>query len=279
MNAMTAAELFNNIKKKTSFLCVGLDTDFNKIPRMLLDKEYPIFEFNKRIIDATEDLVVAYKPNLAFYETMGTAGWMSLEMTVNYIRKNFPEIFIIADAKRGDIGNTSAMYANAFFRNLDFDAVTLSPYMGRDSIQPYLEFKNKWSIILGLTSNSGAQDFQQIRTADDQLLFEKVISTVKEWGNTDNTMFVVGATKADQLQHIRRIIPDHFLLVPGIGAQGGNLEEVFAAGYNSQCGLLVNVSRSIIYADVTNRFEIAARQKAIETRDQMEALLARAELV
>ncbi|MDF1570949.1 MAG: orotidine-5'-phosphate decarboxylase [Bacteroidales bacterium] len=276
---MTASEIFNNIKKKTSFLCIGLDTDFNKIPRMLLEKEYPIFEFNKRIIDATEDLVVAYKPNLAFYETMGAAGWMSLEMTVNYIRKYFPEIFIIADAKRGDIGNTSGMYANAFFRNLDFDAVTLSPYMGRDSIQPYLDFRNKWSIILGLTSNAGSQDFQQIRTADDQLLFEKVISTAKEWGNTDNTMFVVGATKADQLQQIRRIIPEHFLLVPGIGAQGGNLEEVFQSGFNSQCGLLVNISRSIIYADVTNRFEISARQKAIEIRDQMEELLTRAALI
>ena len=276
---MTASEIFTNIKKKTSFLCIGLDTDFNKIPRMLLEKEYPIFEFNKRIIDVTEDLVVAYKPNLAFYETMGAAGWMSLEMTVNYIRKNFPDIFIIADAKRGDIGNTSGMYANAFFRNLDFDAVTLSPYMGRDSIQPYLDFRNKWSIILGLTSNAGSQDFQQIRTADDQLLFEKVISTAKEWGDTDNTMFVVGATKADQLRQIRRIIPEHFLLVPGIGAQGGNLEEVFQSGYNSQCGLLVNVSRSIIYADVTNRFEISARQKAIEIRDQMEELLTRAALI
>lgn len=276
---MTASEIFNNIKKKTSFLCIGLDTDFNKIPKMLLEKEYPIFEFNKRIIDATEDLVVAYKPNLAFYETMGAAGWMSLEMTVNYIRKHFPEIFIIADAKRGDIGNTSGMYANAFFRNLDFDAVTLSPYMGRDSIQPYLDFRNKWSIILGLTSNAGSQDFQQIRTADDQLLFEKVISTAKEWGNTDNTMFVVGATKADQLQQIRKIVPEHFLLVPGIGAQGGNLEDVFQSGYNSQCGLLVNVSRSIIYADVTNRFEISARQKAIEIRDQMEELLTRAALI
>lgn len=276
---MTAAELFNNIKKKTSFLCIGLDTDFNKIPRALLEKEYPIFEFNKRIIDATEDLVVAYKPNLAFYETMGAAGWMSLEMTVNYIRKNFPDIFIIADAKRGDIGNTSAMYANAFFRNLDFDAVTLSPYMGRDSIQPYLEFRNKWSIILGLTSNAGSQDFQQIKTADDQLLFEKVIQTAKTWGNTNNTMFVVGATKADQLQEIRKIIPDHFLLVPGIGAQGGDMDAVFESGHNSQCGLLVNVSRSIIYADVTSRFEISARQKAIETRDQMEELLSRANLV
>ncbi len=276
---MTAAELFQNIKKKTSFLCIGLDTDFNKIPKVLLEKEYPIFEFNKRIINATEDLVVAYKPNLAFYETMGAAGWISLEMTVNYIRNNFPDIFIIADAKRGDIGNTSGMYANAFFRNLDFDAVTLSPYMGRDSIQPYLDFRNKWSIILGLTSNAGSQDFQQIRTAEDRFLFEKVISTAKTWGNTDNTMFVVGATKAVLMQQIRKIIPDHFLLVPGIGAQGGDLEEVFQAGHNDQCGLLVNVSRSIIYADVTSRFEISARQKAIGYRDQMEALLSRASLV
>ena len=270
---MTAAELFNNIRKKTSFLCIGLDTDFNKIPKGLLDKQYPIFEFNKRIIDATEDLVIAYKPNLAFYETMGAAGWMSLEMTVNYIRKNFPDIFIIADAKRGDIGNTSAMYANAFFRNLDFDAVTLSPYMGHDSIQPYLEFKNKWSIILGLTSNAGARDFQLTRAEDQQYMYEHVIRTAKEWGTYDNTMFVVGATKSDQLQSIRKIIPKHFLLVPGIGAQGGSLEEVFEYGSNDECGLLVNVSRSIIYADVTNRFEISARQKAIDYRDKMEILL------
>lgn len=276
---MNAEELFRNIKKKTSFLCVGLDTDFNKIPKALLDYEYPIFEFNKRIIDATEDLVVAYKPNLAFYETMGAAGWMSLEMTINYVRKNFPEIFLIADAKRGDIGNTSVMYANAFFRNLDFDAITLSPYMGKDSIQPYLDFKGKWSIILGLTSNAGSQDFQQIQLPGNQLLYEEVIRTAKNWGTSDNTMFVVGATKADQLESIRKIVPKHFLLVPGIGAQGGSLEEVFLNGYNDWCGLLVNVSRSIIYADVTNRFEISARQKAIEYRDQMEALLLKVGLI
>lgn len=276
---MNAEELFRNIKRKTSFLCVGLDTDFNKIPKALLEKQYPVFEFNKRIIDATEDLVVAYKPNLAFYESLGAAGWISLEMTVNYIRKNFPDIFLIADAKRGDIGNTSAIYANAFFRNLDFDAVTLSPYMGRDSIQPYLEYNNKWSIVLGLTSNSGSQDFQQIKTADKNFLFENVISTVKEWGTENNTMFVVGATKADQFKSIRKIIPDHFILVPGIGAQGGSLEDVFLSGYNQHCGLLVNVSRSIIYADVTNRFEISARQKAIEYRDQMENLLIRVGLI
>ncbi|MDA3823081.1 MAG: orotidine-5'-phosphate decarboxylase [Bacteroidales bacterium] len=270
---MNGEELFSNIKKKTSFLCVGLDTDFNRIPKSLLDSEYPIYEFNKRIVDATADLVVAYKPNLAFYESMGTAGWMSLEMTVNYIRMNYPDVFLIADAKRGDIGNTSKMYANAFFRNLDFDAVTLSPYMGKDSIQPYLEFKNKWAIILGLTSNKGSEDFQQVQTFEKKAFYEEVLNKVKSWGNTDNTMFVIGATKADQFKSIRKIVPDHFLLVPGIGAQGGSLEEVFLNGYNKRCGLLVNVSRAIIYADVTNRFEISARQKAIEYRDQMEALL------
>ncbi|MEX0986434.1 MAG: orotidine-5'-phosphate decarboxylase [Bacteroidales bacterium] len=276
---MNSEELFKNIKKKTSFLCVGLDTDFNKIPKSLLDTEYPIFEFNKRIIDATEDLAVAYKPNLAFYESMGAAGWMSLEMTVNYIRKNLPDIFLIADAKRGDIGNTSVMYANTFFRNLDFDAVTLSPYMGKDSIHPYLEFKNKWSIILGLTSNAGSQDFQQLQTADKKSLYETVIRTAKKWGTKDNMMFVVGATRTEYFKTIRKIVPDHFFLVPGIGTQGGSLEDVFMNGHNSQCGMLVNVSRSIIYADVTNRFEISARQRAIEYRDQMEALLAKAGLI
>jgi orotidine-5'-phosphate decarboxylase len=276
---MTSDELFQNIRKKTSFLCVGLDTDFNKIPRVLLDTEYPVYEFNKRIIDATEDLVVAYKPNLAFYETLGAAGWMSLEMTINYIRKNFPDIFLIADAKRGDIGNTSKMYAQAFFRSLDFDAVTLSPYMGRDSVQPYLDFANKWSVILGLTSNAGSEDFQQLKLSGGERLYEKVLQIAKEWGTVDNTMFVVGATKADYLRSVRKIVPEHFLLVPGIGAQGGSLEEVFSVGYNDRCGLLVNVSRSIIYADVTNRFEISARQRALEYRDQMEALLIKAKLI
>jgi len=256
---MTSDELFQNIRKKTSFLCVGLDTDFNKIPRVLLDTEYPVYEFNKRIIDATEDLVVAYKPNLAFYETLGAAGWMSLEMTINYIRKNFPDIFLIADAKRGDIGNTSKMYAQAFFRSLDF--------------------ANKWSVILGLTSNAGSEDFQQLKLSGGERLYEKVLQIAKEWGTVDNTMFVVGATKADYLRSVRKIVPEHFLLVPGIGAQGGSLEEVFSVGYNDRCGLLVNVSRSIIYADVTNRFEISARQRALEYRDQMEALLIKAKLI
>ncbi|MFC2089683.1 orotidine-5'-phosphate decarboxylase [Bacteroidota bacterium] len=270
---MNAAELYEQIRAKSSFLCVGLDTDFNKIPKALLDAEYPVFEFNKHIVDVTHDLAVAYKPNLAFYENMGTAGWMSLEMTVNYIREKYPDLFLIADAKRGDIGNTSRLYARAFFRNLDFDAVTLSPYMGKDSILPYLEFKNKWSIILGLTSNEGSEDFQQLSTSKGTMLYQEVIAKVSEWGTKDNTMFVVGATKADQLKEIRRLVPDHFLLVPGVGAQGGSLEEVFLNGSNARCGLLVNVSRAIIYADVTNRFEISARQKAIEYREQMELLL------
>jgi orotidine-5'-phosphate decarboxylase len=276
---MNAADLFSNIKQKKSFLCIGLDADFNKIPKGLLDKQYPLFEFNKRIVDATQDLVVAYKPNLAFYESIGAAGWISLEMTVNYIRKNHPDIFLIADAKRGDIGNTSGMYANAFFRNLDFDAVTLSPYMGRDSIQPYLDFANKWSIILGLTSNAGSEDFQQLPIASKGFLYEKVIKTCKDWGNENNMMFVVGATKTEQFKSIRKIVPKHFFLVPGIGAQGGKLEDVFLNGYNDRCGLLVNVSRSIIYADVTNRFEISARQKAIEYRDTMESLMVKGGLI
>jgi orotidine-5'-phosphate decarboxylase len=276
---MTSEELFQNIKKKTSFLCVGLDTDFNKIPRALLDKEYPIFEFNRRIIDATEDLVVAYKPNLAFYESMGAAGWMSLEMTVNYVRKNFPDIFLIADAKRGDIGNTSNLYANAFFNHLNFDAITLSPYMGRDSIQPYLDFQNKWSILLGLTSNVGAADFQQLAVEENCTLFEKVIKTAKDWGNKDNMMFVVGATKAEHFRSIRKIVPDHFFLVPGIGVQGGSLEDVFINGHNDRCGMLVNVSRSILYADVTSKFEVSARQQTIEYRDQMEGMLVKARLI
>lgn len=276
---MNSEDLFNNIKKKSSFLCVGLDTDYNKIPKVLLDTQYPIFEFNKRIIDATEDVAVAYKPNIAFYESLGAAGWMSLEMTINYIRKNFPEIFLIADAKRGDIGNTSNMYARAFFTNLDFDAITLSPYMGRDSIQPFLEYPQKWSVVLGLTSNEGAEDFQQLELGSKKLLHEEVIRKVASWGNKDNTMFVIGATKAEQLKSIRAIVPDHFLLIPGVGAQGGSLEEVAEYGMNKRCGLLVNASRSIIYADVTNKFEIAARQAALDIRDQMEVLLKKKKLI
>jgi orotidine-5'-phosphate decarboxylase len=270
---MNAEELFRNIKRKKSFLCVGLDTDYNKIPRMLLDKEYPVFEFNKHIIDATQEFAVAYKPNLAFYEILGAAGFMSLEMTVNYLRENYPDVFVIADAKRGDIGNTSHMYAHAFFKTLDFDAITLSPYMGKDSISPFLEFDGKWVILLALTSNEGTEDFQQLPLEDSTLLFEEVIHKSSAWGNVNNMMYVVGATRAESLSRIRKFIPEHFLLVPGVGSQGGSLKEVADQGMNDRCGLLVNASRSIIYADVTNKFEDAARQEASRLQAQMEELL------
>ena len=277
---MNARQLFNQIREKQSYLCIGLDTDYEKIPKVVLDSEYPVFEFNKRIIKATADLAVAYKPNLAFYESLGAAGQMSLEMTVNYIRTHFPEIFIIADAKRGDIGNTSKMYASAFFRNFDFDAITVAPYMGVDSVKPFLEYNEKWVILLALTSNEGAADFQlQKIEGSNEYLFEKVIRTSREWGNTDNMMYVVGATKADWLKKIRTIIPDHFLLIPGFGAQGGSLKEVSEAGMNSQCGLLVNASRSIIYADITSKFDEAARVAAQEIQKEMAAYLSKAKLL
>lgn len=270
---MKAEELFVNIQQKRSYLCIGLDTDYKKIPRILLDQEYPVFEFNKRIIDATADLAVAYKPNLAFYESLGAAGIMSLEMTITYLRKHHPDLFIIADAKRGDIGNTSRMYAHTYFNTLDCDAVTLSPYMGADSIKPFLEWDGKWIILLALTSNEGSSDFQQVELPGDQLFYEHVINTSASWGTVDNTMFVVGATKAAMFAKIRTLIPEHFLLVPGIGQQGGSLEEVAKNGMNDQCGLLVNASRSILYADVTNRFEEAARQEAYRLQQQMEQTL------
>ena len=276
---MNAEELFRNIQKKKSYLCVGLDTDYKKIPRMLLDSEYPIFEFNKRIIDATQDLVVAYKPNVAFYESMGAAGYMSLEMTINYARENYPDLFIIADAKRGDIGNTSRMYANAYFKTLECDAITLSPYMGSDSISPFLEAEGKWVILLALTSNEGSGDFQQMELKDGNHLYEEVIRISSGWGTVNNTMYVVGATRADQLQHIRTIIPEHFLLVPGIGTQGGSLYDVAENGMNDRCGLLVNASRSILYADVTNKFEEAARNEAALLQKQMEVTLKEKNLV
>lgn len=271
---MTANQLFHQIKEKKSFLCVGLDTDLNKIPRMLLDFEYPIFEFNKQIVDATADFTIAYKPNLAFYEMHGAAGWISLEMTVNYIREKYPEIFIIADAKRGDIGNTSGMYAKAFFEKMDFDAITVSPYMGSDSVMPFLEYKNKWVIILALTSNQGAEDFQYSKgKSPDKVLYEHVLQTSAVWGTTNNIMYVVGATKAEMLTKIRTIVPDHFLLVPGVGAQGGSLEDVAKYGFNSKCGLIVNSSRAIIYADCTNDFAKVAREKTKEVQEEMEELL------
>ena len=268
---MNAEELFRIIQRKKSFLCVGLDTDFKKIPKLLLDSEYPVFEFNKHIIDATEDLAVAYKPNLAFYEKLGAAGYMSLEMTVSYLREHYPEVFIIADAKRGDIGNTSHMYAHAFYKTLDFDAITLSPYMGRDSISPFLEMEGKWVILLALTSNEGSGDFQQLILKNGKHLYEQVIDTSSEWGSVNNIMYVVGATKAEALSNIRKLIPEHFLLVPGVGSQGGSLEEVAKWGMNDRCGLLVNASRSIIYADVTNKFEHAARQEAMRLQKQMKS--------
>ncbi|MFO7932770.1 MAG: orotidine-5'-phosphate decarboxylase [Bacteroidales bacterium] len=276
---MNAEELFRNIQRKKSYLCIGLDTDYQKIPKTLLDSEYPIFEFNRHIIDATEDLVVAYKPNIAFYESMGAAGFMSLEMTINYLRKHYPDIFIIADAKRGDIGNTSRMYANAYFKTLDCDAITLSPYMGYDSISPFLEVRGKWSVILALTSNDGSKDFQQMKMKDDRYLYENVISTTSGWGNVNNMMYVVGATKASELRLIRKMIPEHFLLVPGIGNQGGELYDVAEHGMNDRCGLLVNASRSILYADVTNKFENAAREQALVLQKQMEFSLRNRKLI
>ncbi len=270
---MNAEEIFRNILRKKSYLCIGLDTDYNKIPRMLLDSEYPIFEFNKHIINATADLAVAYKPNLAFYESMGAAGYMSLEMTVTYLREQHPDIFIIADAKRGDIGNTSRMYARAFFNTLDCDAITLSPYMGFDSLSPFFEVEGKWAILLALTSNEGSADFQQLVLENETRLYEQVIATSAGWGTVNNIMYVVGATRAEALGAIRRLIPEHFILVPGVGSQGGNLYDVAEYGMNDRCGLLVNASRSILYADVTNKFEQAAREEAVQLQQKMEITL------
>jgi orotidine-5'-phosphate decarboxylase len=276
---MNAEEIFRNIQRKKSFLCVGLDTEYEKIPRMLLDKDYPIFEFNKHIIDATEEMAVAYKPNLAFYESMGAAGYMSLEMTISYIRQTYPDVFIIADAKRGDIGNTSRLYAAAYFKTLDCDAITLSPYMGFDSIAPFLEMEDRWAILLALTSNEGSRDFQQLELKRDIQLYEQVITTSAGWGTVNNTMYVVGAPKATELQHIRELIPEHFLLIPGVGSQGGSLYDVAEYGMNDRCGLLVNASRSIIYADGTNKFKQAAREQAALLQHQMEVALKNRNLI
>ena len=267
---MNYQELFELIRKKQSFLCIGLDTDIRKIPKHLLKKEDPVFEFNKAIVDATHDLAAAYKPNLAFYESTGPEGWVSLQKTVEYIRSKTKDIFLIADAKRGDIGNTSAMYARTFFEAYDFDAVTVAPYMGHDSISPFLEFKNKWSVLLALTSNPGASDFQYLKdNATGKKLFEMVLTTAQSWADKNQLMFVVGATKAESLVEIRQIVPDHFLLVPGVGAQGGSLSEVVRYGMNDHCGLLVNSSRGIIYASDGEDFAGKARLKAEELRDEM----------
>lgn len=269
---MTTQELISQIKKKQSFLCIGLDVDLNKIPQHLLKEEDPIFAFNKAIIDATHHLCVAYKPNTAFYEAYGLKGWKSLERTIQYLNQNHPEIFTIADAKRGDIGNTSSMYAKAFFEDLGFDSVTVAPYMGKDSVEPFLEFKEKHTILLALTSNAGAFDFQT-KTIDGKELYKHVLETSKTWKNSENLMYVVGATKAEYLADIRKIIPDSFLLVPGVGAQGGNLQEVCKYGMNGSVGLLINSSRGIIYASNDHSFAEAAAQKAKELQLEMVEIL------
>jgi orotidine-5'-phosphate decarboxylase len=276
---MTKQELFENIQRKKSFLCVGLDTDATKIPEHLFDTDDAIFEFNKAIIDATADLCVAYKPNLAFYESLGLEGWEILERTVEYIRANYPDQFIIADAKRGDIGNTSAMYARTFFGNMEFDSVTVAPYMGEDSVTPFLTYDGKWVTLLALTSNKGAFDFQFMRDVEGEFLFQKVLKTSAKWGTDENMMYVVGATKAEMLTDVRAIVPNHFLLVPGVGAQGGSLAEVAKYGLNSTCGLLVNSSRQIIYAADDKTFAEAARTEAQAVQQEMEAILRDAKLV
>ncbi|WP_336066201.1 orotidine-5'-phosphate decarboxylase [Mesoflavibacter sp. CH_XMU1404-2] len=269
---MTTQQLIDQIKKKKSFLCVGLDVDLNKIPQHLLQTEDPIFEFNKAIIDATHHLCVAYKPNIAFFEAYGLKGWKALERTINYLNENHPEIFTIADAKRGDIGNTSTMYAKAFFEDLAFDSVTIAPYMGKDSVEPFLAFKDKHTILLALTSNQGAFDFQT-KLVDGKELYKQVLETSKTYTNSENLMYVVGATKAEYLSEIRQIIPDSFLLVPGVGAQGGNLQDVCKYGMTKDVGLLINSSRGIIYASNEKDFAQAAAQKAEELQKEMQAIL------
>ena len=274
---MTRTELFENIIRKQSFLCVGLDTDITGIPRFLIDKidDFdPMFEFNKTIIDATADLCVAFKLNSAFYECAGMRGWKALVQTVKYIRTNYPDQFIIADVKRGDIGNTSLYYAHTFLYDMDFDAVTVAPYMGKDSVTPFLFFENKWTILLALTSNDGAFDFQFIKDAETgDLLYEKVLKKSMKWGNPDNMMYVVGATKAEMLAGIRTIVPEHFLLIPGVGAQGGSLADVVKYGMNDRCGLLVNSSRAIIYASNGEDFGEAARGEAQKIQKEMSTYL------
>ena len=271
---MNNQQLFENIQNKGSFLCVGLDTDIRKIPAFLLDTTDPIFAFNKEIIDATAPYTVAYKPNLAFYESEGLEGWRSLEKTVHYLHENYPDIYLIADAKRGDIGNTSSMYARAFFEKMSFDAVTVAPYMGEDSVKPFLGYEGKRVVLLALTSNKGAYDFQFGKDdATGEKLFEKVLRISQDWGSSEDIIYVIGATKAEELEGIRKIVPSHFLLVPGVGAQGGSLQEVARYGLNEQCGLLVNSSRAIIYASNEEDFAVKAGESARETRDEMFELL------
>ena len=275
---MTRQQLFENIKNKKSFLCVGLDTDVNLIPKHLLNFDDPVFEFNKQIIDATKDLCVAYKPNIAFYEAQGYKGWQSLEKTINYINKTCDNMFTIADAKRGDIGNTSKMYAQAFFEKMNFDSITVAPYMGEDSVVPFFDYTNKWVILLALTSNKGASDFQFTKTLspsgqNNEMVFQNVLEISKKWSTPENMMYVVGATKADMLNEIRKIVPDNFLLIPGIGAQGGSLQEVANNGINKQCGLLVNSTRGIIYVSNKEDFADKARAEALLIKKEMEVLL------
>jgi len=269
---MTTEQLYQNILQKQSFLCIGLDVDLSKIPQHLLADEDPIFEFNKAIIDATHDLAVAYKPNTAFYEAYGLKGWISLEKTINYLNNKHPEIFTIADAKRGDIGNTSAMYAKAFLQDLNFDSVTVAPYMGKDSVEPFLAVKDKFTILLALTSNEGAFDFQT-KDADGEELYKAVLKISKTWKNSENLMYVVGATKAEYFKEIREIVPDSFLLVPGVGAQGGSLSEVCKYGMNDKVGLLVNSSRGIIYASAEEDFADKAREEVLKIQAEMAELL------
>lgn len=268
---MNKQELFENIKRKKSFLCVGLDTDIKKIPEHLLKEEDPIFAFNKAIIDATAPYCIAYKPNLAFYECFGLKGWMAFEKTIKYIKTNYPDQFIIADAKRGDIGNTSSMYARSFFgEELNIDSITVAPYMGEDSVTPFLSYEGKWVILLALTSNKGSQDFQLTTDENGERLFEKVLRKSQQWGNDENMMYVVGATQGRMFEDIRKIAPNHFLLVPGVGAQGGSLEEVCKYGMNSTCGLIVNSSRAIIYAGHDENFAKVAAEEALKVQQQME---------
>ncbi|MGI9533035.1 orotidine-5'-phosphate decarboxylase [Lutimonas sp.] len=270
---MTKEQLVSQIKSKKSFLCIGLDVDLDKIPPHLLATEDPIFEFNKAIIDATHELAVAYKPNTAFYEAYGIKGWKSLEKTIDYLNKNYPEVFSIADAKRGDIGNTSTRYAQAFFQDMSFDSVTVAPYMGSDSVEPFLAFKDKFTIMLALTSNKGGLDFQLLEDQQETTLYEKVIETSLSWNNSEQLMYVVGATRPEFFRKIRKIVPDHFLLVPGVGAQGGDLQGVCKFGINKDIGLLVNSSRGIIYASAAADFAEKAREKALELQKEMAEIL------
>jgi len=271
---MNSKELKNLIKEKRTLLCVGLDTDINLIPEHLKKEENPIFEFNKQIIDATHQYAIAFKANTAFYEACGVKGWEALEKTSKYIKQNYPDILTIADAKRGDIGNTSKMYAKAFFDDMNFDAITITPYMGKDTAEPFLEYKDKWVILLALSSNPSAFDLQLIQeTGSREYVFEKVIKYGQWWGTEDNIMYVVGAMMAYKLQQIRHIVPDHFLLVPGIGSQGGNLKDVCDFGLNKNYGLIINASRSIIYADNTENFAQRAREEAEKLQQQMDVIL------